>query len=115
MSPACRLRCCGASGCRSAGSEALRGALERARDQLDGAAGAVAIKPVGCLRLCGRGPLVAVDRRDNEGRWRQRGLYGGLRQEDAAPLLQRAAELVAVDRANSVLTGEAGLVQTGGN
>jgi bidirectional [NiFe] hydrogenase diaphorase subunit len=93
MSPACRLRCCGASGCRSAGSEALRVALERARDQLGGAVGAIAIKPVGCLRLCGKGPLVALDQRDPEGRWEQQGLYGALRQEDAAALLRRAAGL----------------------
>ena len=55
------LRCCGASGCRSAGGEALRLALQQARDRLGGEAAAVASEPVGCLRLCGRGPLVAVD------------------------------------------------------
>ncbi|MFO7630175.1 MAG: NADH-quinone oxidoreductase subunit L, partial [Prochlorococcaceae cyanobacterium] len=91
MTPACRLRCCDASGCRSAGSEALHAALEAARDQLGGAAGAVEIKPVGCLRLCGRGPLVALDQQSSSGNWQQSGLYGGLNAGDAPALLQRAA------------------------
>jgi len=56
------LRCCSASGCRQAGSEPLRAALERARAAAGLAPQALPIRPVGCLRLCGRGPLVAVDR-----------------------------------------------------
>jgi bidirectional [NiFe] hydrogenase diaphorase subunit len=53
------LRCCDASGCRAAGSGALLKALTAAR----GAAPlpVAAVRPVGCLRLCGRGPLVAWD------------------------------------------------------
>ncbi len=93
MTQATRLRCCTASGCRSAGSEALCTALETARDQLGGAAAAVAIKPVGCLRLCGRGPLVALDHQDGAGAWQQAGLYGDLQPAAAAALLQRAAGL----------------------
>ena len=53
-----QLRCCNASGCRSAGGEALLQALQRAA--LAGGE-AVVVKGVGCLRLCGRGPLVACD------------------------------------------------------
>lgn len=82
------LRCCGASGCRSAGAEALQAALLQARDQLGGAAEAVQIKPVGCLRLCGRGPLVALDRPVGPGE-----LYGDLTAEQAPALLARAAGL----------------------
>jgi bidirectional [NiFe] hydrogenase diaphorase subunit len=56
MADPVQLRCCGASGCRAAGSEVLRQALEQA------APAGVGVKSVGCLRLCGRGPLVAIDR-----------------------------------------------------
>ena len=64
-----QLRCCTASGCAAAGAGPLLQALRRAQDA--GAAGppvpgehgapALAIKAVGCLRLCSRGPLVAWD------------------------------------------------------
>ena len=56
-----RLRCCGASSCRFAGSEPLRHALEAARSAAGLTAEQLAIQSVGCLRLCGRGPLVASD------------------------------------------------------
>ncbi len=82
-----QLRCCDASGCRSAGAGALHAALLQARDQLGGAAEGVAIKPVGCLRLCGRGPLVALDRPGSGG------IYAGLTPEQAPELLAVAAGL----------------------
>lgn len=82
------LRCCGASGCRSAGAEALQAELLRARDQLGGAAEAVTITPVGCLRLCGQGPLVALDRAGQPPQ-----LYAGLSPEQAPALLAAAAGL----------------------
>ena len=77
-----QLRCCGASGCRSAGSEVIRAALAEAM----GAASpdGVRLKSVGCLRLCGRGPLVAVDGPAGSE------LYGGLTPEAALALVQRA-------------------------
>jgi bidirectional [NiFe] hydrogenase diaphorase subunit len=56
-----QLRCCDSSGCRSAGSAALRQALVEAREAAGLTPEALPIKPVGCLRLCGRGPLVACD------------------------------------------------------
>ncbi|MEO1003459.1 MAG: NuoF family protein [Cyanobacteria bacterium J06638_7] len=86
-----QLRCCAASGCRSAGAEALQAALLAARDQLGGAAEAVTIKPVGCLRLCGRGPLVALDR-SGEGSHGQATteLYAELTPEQAPALLRAA-------------------------
>ncbi len=82
-----QLRCCAASGCRSAGAEALQAALLAARDQLGGAAEAVTIKPVGCLRLCGRGPLVALDRADGTE------LYADLTPAQAPALLAAATGL----------------------
>jgi bidirectional [NiFe] hydrogenase diaphorase subunit len=88
MANSLQLRCCGASGCRSAGSQALLEALRRGRDQLGGAAEAVTIKPVGCLRLCGRGPLVALDRGGVTT------LYTGLTPEQAPELLAVAAGVV---------------------
>ncbi|MFZ9950973.1 MAG: NuoF family protein [Vulcanococcus sp.] len=91
--PPLRIRCCGASGCRSAGSEALQQALEQAAAEIAaaGGAGAVpAIKPVGCLRLCGRGPLVAVDRADGGSE-----LYGGLQPQQAKALLQPQRQALA--------------------
>ncbi len=96
--PPLQLRCCDASGCRSAGAEALLAALRHSRDQLGGAAEAVVIKPVGCLRLCGRGPLVALDRperRDTTGPAGQphTTLFAGLRPEQAPELLAVAAGL----------------------
>lgn len=94
MGTATRLRCCTASGCRSAGGQEFLVALEAARDRLGGAAGAVQIKPVGCLRLCGQGPLVAADHRDaGTTGWQPRALYGGLQPREAEALLERAAGL----------------------
>jgi len=91
------LRCCGASGCRLAGAEALQAELLRARDQLGGAAEGVTIKPVGCLRLCGRGPLVALDRPERRGPAHAAAarteIYGGLTPEQAPALLAAAAGL----------------------
>ncbi len=82
------IRCCGASGCRSAGSEALRQALEQAASSC--AAGtAPRIKAVGCLRLCGRGPLVAMDRADGDSR-----LYGELSPAQAQALVQQDDSLL---------------------
>ena len=76
-----QLRCCAASGCRSAGGEALLEALlQAARSKEE----AVAIKPVGCLRLCGRGPLLALDGPEGTR------LYGDLRPEQARDLLALA-------------------------
>lgn len=58
--PPCRIRCCTAAGCLSAGSAAvldrLRGAVHEA-----GMGERVGVAAVGCMRLCCRGPLVQVD------------------------------------------------------
>jgi bidirectional [NiFe] hydrogenase diaphorase subunit len=86
-----RLRCCGASGCRSAGSEALQVALEQARAAVGLDAGALAIQPVGCLRLCGRGPLVACDGPGGTA------LYGGVPPAQAGALIAVASAEGPID------------------
>jgi (2Fe-2S) ferredoxin len=61
--PPVQIRCCTAAGCVSAGSEAV---LERLKQAVAdaGLEDRVAVSGVGCLRLCARGPLVAVDPED---------------------------------------------------
>ena len=76
-----KIRCCAASGCRSAGSETLHRALVAARDAAGIGGDAMVIKSVGCLRLCGRGPLVACD--GDAGTQ----LYGGVPPEQARELV----------------------------
>ena len=83
------VRCCGASGCRSAGSVELQQALEREASSCT-AGTAPRIKTVGCLRLCGRAPMVAVDGVDGTTR-----LFGGLAAEQATALLQQNDPLLA--------------------
>ena len=79
-----RLRCCDASGCRSVGSSTLLQALEGAREDLGLTPEDVTIQPVGCLRWCGQGPLVAAEGDDGAV-----ALYGQVTPELAAPLLQQ--------------------------
>ena len=79
-----RVRCCDASGCRSAGSSTLLQALEGARAHLGLTSEAVAIQPVGCLRWCGQGPLVAAEGADGSA-----SLYGQVPPDLAVPLLQQ--------------------------
>ncbi|MEB3264622.1 MAG: NADH-ubiquinone oxidoreductase-F iron-sulfur binding region domain-containing protein [Synechococcus sp.] len=86
------LRCCNASGCRGAGGTALQRALLEARARAGSEGNPVTIKPVGCLKLCGRGPLVA--RESGEGVE----LYGGLGPSQAADLLAGNEERLAPHR-----------------
>ena len=88
--PSAALRCCSASGCLPAGAEPLRRALEQAREAAGLSAEALPIRPVGCLRLCGRGPLVALDRPDGPSE-----LYGGLAPQQAAALVASSATTTA--------------------
>ncbi|MFM1799884.1 MAG: hypothetical protein RLZZ117_2162 [Cyanobacteriota bacterium] len=81
------LRCCDASGCRGVGSSTLRQALDRARADIGLAAEELTIRPVGCLRMCSRGPLVAADRADGSAE-----LYGGVPPERAADLVHRVID-----------------------
>ncbi len=78
------LRCCEASGCRGVGSAHLLQALEGARKDLGLDDEALTIRPVGCLRMCGRGPLVAAD-----GATGLAELYGAVPPERAVDLVRR--------------------------
>ncbi|MFM1812232.1 MAG: hypothetical protein RLZZ336_1170, partial [Cyanobacteriota bacterium] len=101
-----RIRCCTASGCRAAGGPALMQALLQARADQGLASDALTIKPVGCLRLCGRGPLVAIDAADGGA---QR-LYGAVPPASAPVLVQLAlaahAPGVAASLAGHAVDGE---------
>ena len=54
------LRCCLAAGCMSAGSQAVKDALDKAVQDA-GLAAEVEVRGVGCLKLCCEGPLVEAD------------------------------------------------------
>jgi len=81
-----RIRCCTASGCRAAGGPALLQALRQARRHQGLSPAALSIKAVGCLRLCGRGPLVALDPADGG----DQKLYGAVPPASAPALVQLA-------------------------
>ena len=84
-----RLRCCDASACRNAGGTALRQALLEARAAAGLSETELAIAAVGCLRLCGRGPLVAGDGPPGSRLW------GGVPAERATELLAAAGAVGA--------------------
>ncbi len=54
-----RIRCCTAAGCASSGAEAVKKELDQA--VANGHSDRVEVSSVGCMRFCGRGPLVSVD------------------------------------------------------
>ena len=96
-----RIRCCAASGCRAAGGQVLLQALEQARRDQGLAPGALPIKAVGCLRLCARGPLVALDAAEHGGKQR---LYGAVPPERAPELVQLALAAHAAGNGASLAT-----------
>lgn len=55
-----RVRCCTAAGCQSSQSEAVKDALESAVKEA-GLQEEVQVSGVGCMKFCGRGPLVEVE------------------------------------------------------
>ncbi len=55
-----RIRCCGAAGCVSSNSIAVKNSLEKAVTAA-GLEDTVEVASVGCMKFCGRGPLVQVD------------------------------------------------------
>ena len=55
-----RIRCCMAAGCQSSGAQGVHQAL-KAAIATAGLTEQVDICPVGCLRFCGHGPMVATD------------------------------------------------------
>jgi len=76
-----QLRFCDASGCRAAGAGPLAAALAAAVEGRGPHGPRLRLKPVGCLRLCSRGPLLALDRAGASE------LYGGLRPDLVPSLL----------------------------
>jgi len=54
------LRCCGAAGCMSLNSKAVKEQLEKAVKE-SGLGDQVEVRGVGCMKLCCQGPLVQVD------------------------------------------------------
>ncbi|MEY2979156.1 MAG: NADH-quinone oxidoreductase subunit NuoF [Prochlorotrichaceae cyanobacterium] len=54
-----RIRCCTAAGCASSGAAAVKKELDQA--VADGHSDQIEVASVGCMRFCGRGPLVSVD------------------------------------------------------
>jgi bidirectional [NiFe] hydrogenase diaphorase subunit len=79
-----RIRCCTAAGCQSSGSTALAKQLTAAVEN-GGLETQVEVCSVGCLRFCGRGPMVAMDFPDGETH-----LYEEVTTEQAAGLLSVA-------------------------
>jgi bidirectional [NiFe] hydrogenase diaphorase subunit len=55
-----QIRCCMAAGCLSSGSAEIKTALDNAVGE-NGLSARVNVRRVGCMGLCGQGPLVAVD------------------------------------------------------
>jgi len=80
--PPCRIRCCTVGGCLSAGGLAVKTELEAAveANQLSDR---IAIKGVGCLGLCSKGPLVQIDPDGT--------LYDQVSPEQALSLIQAIA------------------------
>lgn len=73
-----RIRCCTAAGCLSSGAAAVRDGL-KAAVQHAGLESEVEVCSVGCMRFCGRGPLVAVDPQDT--------LYEQVTPDDAPSII----------------------------
>jgi len=86
-----RVRCCTAAGCLSSGALAVKASLDAAVDagQLQDQ---VEVSSVGCLRFCGRGPLVAIDTPNQE----HEQLYANVTAENAGSIIASAtSEAVA--------------------
>ncbi len=79
------VRCCTAAGCLSANGQAVSDSLKEAVQQ-NNLEGKVTVRNVGCLRLCGEGPLVQVV---------------DTQSSDQPPMYQK----VTPDNAASVVTG----------
>jgi bidirectional [NiFe] hydrogenase diaphorase subunit len=80
-----RIRCCTVGGCLSANSLAVKTALEEAiaAHSVNSGCDRIAVKSVGCLGLCSKGPLVQVDPSGT--------LYEQVTPEQATALVQVAS------------------------
>ena len=77
-----RILCCTVAGCKSAGGDAVRAALQAQVDaqKAEGKAADVEVCGTGCMGLCRRGPLVRSASEDR--------IYTEVRPEDARALIQ---------------------------
>ncbi len=73
-----RIRCCTGAGCLSSGAAAVKNGLDAAVQQA-GLEADVEVCGVGCMRFCGRGPLVEVDSKQI--------LYEQVTPEDASSII----------------------------
>lgn len=73
-----RILCCNAAGCQSSGSQQVTQELKAAIES-QGLTDQVELCPVGCMRFCGRGPLVEVTS--------QQKLYENVQPEDASSIV----------------------------
>ncbi len=73
-----RILCCGAAGCKSSGSDTVAEQL-KASIEARGLENQVELCNVGCMRFCGRGPLVEVSP--------QQILYENVQPEDASSIV----------------------------
>jgi len=79
-----RIHCCTAAGCLSSGSAAVKAQLDAAVEA-EGLGASTEVCSVGCMRFCGRGPLVEVVSRDGD---RDPILYEQVTTADAASIVK---------------------------
>jgi bidirectional [NiFe] hydrogenase diaphorase subunit len=73
-----RIRCCSAAGCVSSGASAVKDALIEVI-AAQGLTEEIEVASVGCLRLCGQGPLLEIDPQNN--------LYQQVKPEEAPEII----------------------------
>ncbi|MDY7012794.1 MAG: (2Fe-2S) ferredoxin domain-containing protein, partial [Cyanobacteriota bacterium] len=81
-----RLHCCTAAGCLSSGSAAVKQGLDAAVLEAN-LTEDVEVCSVGCMKLCGRGPLVEVARTKETNGQAQNILYEAVKPEETASLV----------------------------
>jgi bidirectional [NiFe] hydrogenase diaphorase subunit len=86
--PPVRVRCCTAAGCVSSGAAAVKASLDAAVQAGD-LGDKVEVCSVGCLRLCGRGPLVEIETKSGDNR--SETLYADVTPENATDLITAIA------------------------
>ncbi len=79
------IRVCTAAGCLASGSDKIKDILGKEVEKC-GLAGKVCVKGVGCLGLCARGPLVALDSKGKD-----ETIYSEVTVESAASIVQAIA------------------------
>lgn len=86
-----QIRVCVGSGCVSSGSKAVKTAFDAEVQNRD-MASACRVKQVGCLGLCGSGPLVAVDKPEDD-----MTMFQSVTAQDAPRILDNIADSTALE------------------